>query len=159
MLEDQVLRRRLIRFGLFLVVALWFMLIISPCINFLNSFYPFQKQLLSTVCHQNTYKTFFCNYTPLLVCARCTGIYAGALFVSFAVILYSKQFIFKTNYLALLSAPMLIDVILLNFGFYNYYKPLSAFTGFLFGSSVFLYILSAIENLLFSKQKLKNEQQ
>lgn len=53
---------------------------------------------------------------------------------------------------------MLLDVVLLNFEVYNYYKPLSAFTGLLFGSSVFLYILSAIENLLFSKQIIKNEQ-
>jgi len=57
----------------------------------------------------------------------------------------------------MLSAPMLLDVILQIFGLYSYNKYLSSFTGFLFGSSVFLYILSAIENLLFSKQKNKNE--
>lgn len=51
---------------------------------------------------------------------------------------------------------MLFDVILLNFGVYNYIDTLSAITGLLFGSSVFLYILSAIENLLFTNQKIKN---
>jgi hypothetical protein len=48
---------------------------------------------------------------------------------------------------------MLLDVILVNIGIYEYNKSISAFTGLLFGSTVFVYILSAIENLLYSKKK------
>lgn len=160
MIKDQIVQQRFIRFVLFFFTSIWLLLIVTPCFNFsfFNYYYPFQKQLFSTVCHQNEYKSFICNDIPFLVCARCTGIYAGALIASLTLIVNFKEFIFKTKYFFLLSAPMLLDVVLLNFEVYNYYKPLSAFTGLLFGSSVFLYILSAIENLLFSKQIIKNEQ-
>lgn len=155
MLNDQVFQRKLLRFGFLFFAAIWFFGVISPCFNFdlVNSFYPFQKQIYSTVCHQNTHKSFSCNNIPFLVCARCTGIYAGALISAFVTIFYSRQFLLKTKFLIIFSIPMLLDVILLNIGVYNYIHSLSAITGLLFGSSVFLYILSAIENLLFSKSK------
>jgi len=155
----QIIQRRFLRSGLFFLVMIWFLGIVSPCFNsnIINSLYPFQKQLYSTVCHQHIHKSFTCDDIPLLVCARCTGIYAGTLLSALVLIFYSGQFNFKTKYLIMLSAPMLLDVILQIFGLYSYNKYLSSFTGFLFGSSVFLYILSAIENLLFSKQKNKNE--
>ncbi len=155
MLNDQISQQKLLRLGFLFFTAIWFLGIISPCFNFdlTNAFYPFQKQIYSTVCHQNINKSFNCNNIHFLVCARCTGIYTGALISAFLLVIYSKDFIFKTKYLIMLSAPMLLDVILLNFGVYNYIHSLSAITGLLFGSSVFLYILSAIENLLFSKSK------
>jgi uncharacterized membrane protein len=154
-LINQILKQKFLRFGLFIFAATLFVGIIYPCFesNFVYSLYPFQKQVFSPVCHQNHAKSFICNDLPLLVCARCTGIYAGVLFSAFILIVYYKQFIFKTKYLMILSAPMLLDVLLLTINFYNYSKSLSALTGFLFGSAVFLYILSAIENLLFTKQK------
>ena len=156
MLNDEFVRKRLLlRLVLLFFIAIWFLGIIIPCFNFdlTKTFYPFQKQIYSTVCHQNINKSFNYNNVPFLVCARCTGIYTGALISALVIIFYSKQFVFKTNYLIMLAAPMLLDVILLNFGAYNYNHALSAITGLLFGSSVFLYILSAIENLLFSKSK------
>jgi uncharacterized membrane protein len=144
--------------GVLFFIAIWFFGIIIPCYNFdlTSAFYPFQKQIYSTVCHQNINKSFVCNDIYFLVCARCTGIYAGALISAFVIILYLKQFLFKTKYLIIFSIPMLLDVILLNLGVYNYIHSLSAITGLLFGSTVFLYILSAIENLLFTNQKIKN---
>lgn len=155
MLRDQISQQKLLRLGFLFFIAIWFLGIISPCFNtdLTNAFYPFQKQIYSTICHQNMNKSFNCNDIPFLVCARCTGIYAGALISAFFLIIYTKQFIFKTKYLIMLSALMLLDVILLNFAAYNYIHSLSATTGLLFGSTVFLYILSAIENLLFSKLK------
>jgi uncharacterized membrane protein len=151
--------KTIVRIALFFFIAIWFLGIISPCFNFnfTNASYPFQKQIYSTVCHQNIDKSFTCNDLPLLVCARCSGIYAGALLIAFTLIVYSKEFIVRTKYLILLSAPMLLDVILLNIGIYEYNKSVSAFTGFLFGSTVFVYILNAVENLLYSKQKTNNE--
>ena len=156
MLNNETVRKRLLlRLVLLFFIAIWFFGIISPCFNFdlINSIYPFQKQIYSTVCHQNINKSFICNDIYFLVCARCTGIYSGALISALVIIFYSKQFLLKTKYLIIFSIPMLLDVILLNFGVYNYIHSLSATTGLLFGSSVFLYILSAIENLLFSKSK------
>jgi len=153
LLKDQGVRKKLLRFVLFFFTTIWVVGIFSPCFdfNFTGVLYPFQKQLYSTVCHQNPLKSFICNDIPFFVCARCTGIYVGALISGMVLLVFSKQFIFSTKYLIIFSLPMLIDVILLNFGTYSYNHILSAFTGLLFSSSVFLYILSAIENLLFSK--------
>lgn len=104
------------------------------------------------MCHQNTYKSFTCNNIPLLVCARCSGIYLGAFLISILVLISNIKLNVKTKYLIMFSLPMLIDVILLSLRFYNCNKMISAFTGFLFGSVVFIYILSGIENLLFTKK-------
>ena len=159
MSKVRITNKTIIRIALFCFIIIWFLGIITPCFNysFTNAIYPFQKQLYSTVCHQNINKTFTCNDLPFLVCARCTGIYAGALFFALALIVYSKKIIVRTKYLILLSAPMLLDAILVNIGIYEYNKSISAFTGFLFGSTVFVYILSAVENLLYSNQINKNE--
>jgi hypothetical protein len=50
---------------------------------------------------------------------------------------------------------MLADVISCSVGFYEYNKFAAAVTGILFGSAVFIYILSAIENSLFKKSYSK----
>jgi uncharacterized membrane protein len=55
----------------------------------------------------------------------------------------------STRILILFSLPMLVDVIFYSAGFYDYNKFAAAVTGILFGSAVFIYILSAIENSLF----------
>lgn len=159
MYKDQIIHKTIVRIFIFLFLAIWFYGIISPCFNFsiTNAIYPFQKQLYSTVCHQNINKTFTCNNLPFLVCARCTGIYVGALLTALIIIIYSKKFSIGIKYLIFLSVPMLLDVILLTIGVFEYNKSVSAITGLLFGSTVFLYILSAIENLLYCKQKTKNE--
>lgn len=46
---------------------------------------------------------------------------------------------------------MLADVIFYSLGLYEYSKIIAAITGVLFGSTVFLYILDAIENSLYKK--------
>lgn len=143
--------------GLFIFSAIWFLGVVGPGFDLITSLYPFQKQLYSTVCHQNTNKSFICNGVPFLVCARCTGIYTGTIISALILMGFSKNFVFKTKYLIIMAAPLLLDVIFLTFNFYSYNKYLSSFTGLLFGSSVFLYILSAIENLLFTKQKVEDE--
>jgi hypothetical protein len=48
---------------------------------------------------------------------------------------------------------MLADVIFYTIGLYHYNKIISTITGLLFGSSVFAYILTAIENSLFKQTK------
>ncbi|HCY77871.1 MAG TPA: hypothetical protein DHV28_18340 [Ignavibacteriales bacterium] len=150
-MKDQLISRKLLRIILFLLAFIWFFGIISYCFDFnsLTAFYPFQKQIYSTVCHQNINKSFTCNGIPFFVCARCTGIYSGVLIAALIILFLKKPLNIKTYLLLLFSLPMLTDVILVNIGVYNYNRLLSAFTGLLFGSVVFLYILEAIENLLF----------
>ncbi len=153
-MKDQLISRKLLRIILFILAFIWFFGIISYCFDFssLTAFYPFQKQIYSTVCHQNINKSFTCNGIPFLVCARCTGIYSGVLIAALIILFLTKPIKIKTNLLLLFSLPMLTDVILVNIGAYNYSRFLSAFTGLLFGSAVFLYILASIENLLFRNQ-------
>jgi len=108
--------------------------------------------MYSKVCHQNMSKSFVCNDIPLLVCARCTGIYFGSAITSLVFLFFFKTIILKTRYLLIFSTPVLIDVISISLKIYPYNKIISSGTGFLFGSVVFIYILSGIENLLFTKK-------
>lgn len=110
--------------------------------------------LYSTVCHQNPAKTVFHNSGHLLVCTRCAGIYIGALSASFAALFFVRERIsLKLNILYLFSFPMLLDVILLTFDVYSYSFFIAFLTGLLFGSTVFIYILAAIENSLLNRFK------
>ena len=152
-------KKRFFRFALFFGLIIWIFGILSLCLdlNFLLRYYPFQKLFYSNVCHQNAEKSFFCRNAPLLVCARCLGIYLGALFSASILILWNHPYILKTRFLILFSIPMLLDVTLLTLNIYNYNKILSSITGFLFGSAVFVYILGGIENLLFTEKKKTND--
>ncbi|MBK7629664.1 MAG: DUF2085 domain-containing protein [Ignavibacteriales bacterium] len=159
MLTSKSTKRRFFRFTLSLFLTLWIIGFLSPCLdfNFLHQLYPFQKIIYSNVCHQNPAKSFICNNATFLVCARCSGIYFGALFSSLIMLLWNHSYNLKTKYLFLFSIPMLLDVILLTLEVYDYNKLVSSFTGFLFGSAVFAYILGGIENLLFTEQKNTND--
>ncbi len=145
----------LLRFIIFIIAVIWFTGLISPCIknNFLHSFYPYLKLGYSTVCHQNVDKSFTCENGTFLVCARCTGIYMGVLISSLIILIPQITIKIKTWQLILFSLPMLADVIFYSIGLYQYNKIIAAITGILFGSAVFLYILGAIENSLYTKIK------
>ena len=108
--------------------------------------YPFLKKIFHIVCHQLDEKTFTINGAKLLVCARCTGIYLGGLASSITSVFYIRRFSLRIKLLYISMLPMLIDVAATSFKIYNYSKPLAFSTGIFFGSVVFIYILSAIEN-------------
>lgn len=152
-------KSKFLRITIVIFLLVWITGIISPCLNInsLHSIYPFQKMLYSNVCHQDFQKTFTCHDIPFLVCARCTGIYFGAIISAVVILLLNIKLKFKTRYLYLLSIPMLLDVLSYSFGIYPYNKFIASSTGFLFGSSIFLYILSALEYLLFINQKNNND--
>lgn len=148
------IKLKLIKVGLFLALAVWLIGLSAPCFDstVLRSLYPFQKQLYSVVCHQQVERSFVCGNFHVLVCARCSGIYLGSAISSLIIIFFNNPIKVKTKWLVFFALPMLFDVLFLTFGIYNYNKLVSAITGFLFGSIVFLYILSAIENLLSQKK-------
>lgn len=151
--------RFFLRITLFFLSLIWFAGIISPCVdvNFAHINYPILKLLYSHVCHQTTDKSFFCNNNQFLVCSRCSGIYSAVLLTSFIILFINKHLTAKTSYLVLFSIPMLLDVILYSIGIYEYSKSIAFITGLLFGSVVFLYILSGIENSFYQKSNLTNE--
>lgn len=146
--NDSFTVRFLLRLLFFLIALFWSAGIASPCLDF-NMFhlaYPYLKLGYSTVCHQNVNKSFVCGNSTFLVCARCSGIYFSVLLTSFVILFIKAKIRIKIGYLILFSIPMLADVIFYSLGFYNYSKIGASLTGLLFGSVVFLYILSAIEN-------------
>ena len=143
--------RRTIRLTLFLLLLVW-------CFGFsFNSlfpynriiiFYPLLKQVYSNVCHQISYKCFELNGIHFLVCARCTGIYTGALLSSLLFLFSSKGISLKINYLFIAAVPMVLDVFLYSTGVYSYSKDIFFVTGLLPGFFAFVFILISIENYL-----------
>ena len=142
--------RLLIRLILFIAVALW-------CTGILyNSLFPdsaftiisslLLKKMYGVVCHQRIEKTFLVNGHHFFVCARCTGIYAGALLISFLSLFSFPKLPGKVKFLYILSFPMLVDVLSTTLGIYSYSKFIAFITGLFFGSVVFVYILAALEN-------------
>jgi uncharacterized membrane protein len=120
--------------------------------------YPILKHAYGEVCHQLPSKTFLIGSQKLLVCARCTGIYLGALLISFFSLFFIKKLNFGIKLLYISLAPMLIDVIFSTLNIYKYSKLIAFGTGIFFGSIVFVYILAAIENNFIDKKPEKNGQ-
>jgi len=106
----------------------------------------FVKRIYGAVCHQRTAKTFMFNGHYFFVCARCTGIYFGALAISVISIFSLHRLPKKMLPLYISAVPMLIDVISTTLGIYHYSKLFALLTGIFFGSAVFAYILAVLEN-------------
>ena len=106
----------------------------------------FVKKIYGAVCHQRIAKTFKFNGHYFFVCARCTGIYFGALVVSIISLISLHKLPKKMMLLYISTVPMLIDVISTTAGIYNYSKLIALITGIFFGSAVFAYILAVLEN-------------
>jgi uncharacterized membrane protein len=109
----------------------------------------------SLVCHQSDQALVQINHQHTLVCARCLGIYFGALilFVIMTIKLFRKDLGLKP--LIIFSVPMLLDAVAVRLSFYPYSRTVAFITGLLFGAVVMFYILDSIENSLSRNQKVK----
>ncbi len=134
---------------LFCFAVIWCLGLFTPL--WVPEVYPFSKLFYSHICHQNPIKTFYIFHKPLLVCARCTGIYVGALISSVLIFALRKSDI-NIKYLYLSSIPMLFDVVLCQIGITSYSKYTACLTGFIFGSVTFLYIWNGVAKLLDEKR-------
>lgn len=145
---------------IFILLLLWctgFSLnVIFPHSTYSMVTYPILKRLYATVCHQRPEKTFFISGNRFLVCARCTGIYFGALVISLLSIFFFRKISFGIKLLYVSMVPMLADVVMTTLGIYSYVKLISFVTGLFFGSVVFIYILAAIENNFVDLKLRKN---
>lgn len=138
---------KIIRLVFFIGILIWIIGILSPCLNVRNPILLiFTDQIYSAVCHQNPDKSFLCGSNFLFVCARCFGIYIGALSCSFIILFYKNRFRLNLIPLIISAVPLLLDVLLTSFHIYAYTHIVSFLTGVLFGSTSFIYILSVIEN-------------
>lgn len=118
--------------------------------------YPILKRTYATVCHQLDIKTFSFLGHKLFVCARCTGIYLGALIMSIASLIFFPKLSLKLKLLYAAILPVVFDVIMSTLNIYSYSKFVAFLTGLFFGSVVFLYILETVENY-FSRDRIKDD--
>lgn len=90
----------------------------------------------------------------MLVCARCAGIYLGAL-ISALSILPIRQIQVNENILFITLYILFTDVLFVSIGIYDYSKSISFITGLMFGGTVYLYLINELEHFLFtSKNKI-----
>ena len=142
----------LFRFTIIILLLFW-------CLGILYSilFSQFQNKLAeflfanlySTVCHQQSAKCISIGNEQILVCARCTGIYFGALITAFSVFYLNKLKITEKLLLFVLLI-LCFDVLAVLIGIYNYSKIISFITGLLFGGTVYLYLMNELENFFFT---------
>lgn len=85
------------------------------------------------------------------------GIYSGFLIFAFINIFFEIKFDppFKLFLIGLI--PALIDSVLVTLGIYHYSKAAAGFTGFLLGSSVFLYFYRSMIELIAEKRRITFE--
>jgi len=142
---------------IFLIILVWFVgIFIEFIIPYNNNFVfllPFLHKSYSLVCHQQPEKLIAIGYKHTLVCARCTGIYSGALISSFLLLVLKMKNQLNIKFLLIASIPMFLDVILYSLGIYRYSKTIAFSTGILLGSVGFLYIHEGILNLIKEKKK------
>lgn len=140
------------------MLIIWIMGFLQPIIwsnsNMLINFSI--ERIYSRVCHQQESKCISIAGTKMLICARCAGIYFGAL-VSLFFMSFGSTPKLKLSLFVISAIPLLLDVFLTNINLYEYSKPIAFLTGLIFGSVVCLFLLSEIENLFLNKSIKRNE--
>lgn len=98
------------------------------------------------ICHQLPERSFFLLGKQLPVCARCTGIYLGALA---GVLIYPvKRFVASKKLLLIASVPVVLDGIEQLIGFWESTNLLRLTSGLLLGLVAILFILPELINFL-----------
>jgi uncharacterized membrane protein len=115
---------------------------------------PILNLFYHNVCHQADHKLLIINGFPLLVCARCSGIYLGALLISAFALVSFKNIKFSDIVFKFALVILTTDVILNNLVFNNYNKLSAFFTGLFFGAVCFLVVINIIENHFLYKSKI-----
>jgi uncharacterized membrane protein len=140
-----------LRFFLFIIIAFWFAGIWGEYLpNIFPSLFPVLPILehnYSIVCHGEPEKLIRISGYTSYTCARCTGIYLGALIISF-ISIFGLNLKISLKLLILSSLPIFLDIILYSIGVYSYKHPVSLATGLFLGSIGFLYIQNCILELL-----------
>lgn len=92
----------------------------------------------------------------MLVCARCAGIYAGALVAGLFSLLTLVPSI-SMKVLILSAIPLVIDVFFTFTGVNKYSQSIAFATGLAFGGIVYLLTVSELENIFSNKSFKGNE--
>ncbi len=155
---EQSLGTTLLKFLLLSFLIIWIIGFLQPLLltqnNSLTNY--LLAKTYSRVCHQESSKCILIGNESMLVCARCAGIYLGAL-ITGLLFLFNRIPELKIKLLVIASIPLLLDVCLMFLGFYNYSQTIAFITGLAFGSIVYLFLLSEIENIFLNKSIKRNE--
>ena len=146
------------RFLLLSILSIWILGFLLPAIsssdNLMAKF--LLSKIYSTVCHQESAKCISISGASILVCARCAGIYTGALTAGLLSLVLIVPSISRRIFL-LSMIPLVIDVFFTFTGVYNYSQGMAFATGLIFGNVVYLFLLSELENLFSNKLYPGNE--
>ncbi|MDH7605085.1 MAG: DUF2085 domain-containing protein [Melioribacter sp.] len=136
---------------IFILISIWYTGIFFECLTKLYPksiiILPFIKKTYSLVCHQKSGKLIELNCGHSLVCSRCAGIYSGILLSSIVSLVVKKILHTNLKFLFISIIPIIIDILFVSLNIYSYSKTLAFFTGFLFGSVLFLYFYKSLINL------------
>jgi uncharacterized membrane protein len=128
--------------------------IIAPTENFVSNY--LLTRIYSIVCHQESVKCISLGSATMLVCARCSGIYAGALIAGLLSLLVTLPAI-NIKVLLISTIPLAMDVFFTFTEVYAYSKSVAFVTSLAFGSTIYLLIISELENLFWNKLFTGNE--
>jgi len=139
-------------------LSIWIYGFLLPAISSIdNSIFNFLLlKIYSNVCHQESAKCILIVSATMLVCARCTGIYFGALSAGLLGLFYAIPLL-SSRVLMISILPLLVDVFLTFSGVYTYSQLAAFTTGLIFGSVLYLFLLNELEYLFSRKFYLGNE--
>jgi uncharacterized membrane protein len=147
-----ILINKPLRLLLFLLLGIWcigFSLnVISPGSTEAVVFSPVINLFYDNICHQDQNKTIELNGFSFFICARCTGIYTGALLVAFISIFFFKEIKIPFRLITLTMIVLSADVVINNFINSGYNKTTAFLTGFLGGTVLLPVIISLFEKSL-----------
>ncbi len=154
----QSLSTTLLKFLLLSILIIWIIGFLQPLLltqtNSLTNY--LLAKTYSRVCHQESSKCILIGNESMLVCARCAGIYFGAL-ITGLLFLFNRIPELKIKLLVIASIPLLLDVCLIFLGAYKYSQTIALTTGLAFGSIIYLFLLSELENIFVNKSIKRNE--
>jgi uncharacterized membrane protein len=155
---EKKLNSTLIRLLLLSFLILWTIGFLQPTFLTQNNSLAnyFLAKIYSRVCHQESSKCIIIANESMLVCARCAGIYFGAMIAGLLTLIHSIPEL-KLKVLLIASIPLLLDVCLTFLGVYKYSPTIAFITGLAFGSVIYLFLLSELENLFSNKSINRNE--
>jgi uncharacterized membrane protein len=154
---------KVVNYLLFFLLLFWSVGFLFPVLSPSFTGKPIINQLLnynySIVCHQSETSEINFGGAQLLVCARCAGIYLGALFIAIMMLFNLLKLKLSLLPLLIFSVPLVLDAFAVRLNIYAYSKTIAFITGLLFGAIVLIYILEIIENSFNLLYKRKNELQ
>ena len=143
----------LLKVILALLLLLWCAGSIYPFLaaNNINHFAAvFINHSYSIVCHQAEHKLFYLDGSSTYLCTRCTGIYAGALFMAVSLLMINLKTNISIKPLIFTSSIVLLDMIFVNAHLYNYTSWIAFTSGFLFGAVIYIYVFDVLVKYLHS---------